>query len=282
MGKHRRLIIKYKEIKVKGALGDNSVEWSIPLQKIGQEGGFIPKLWAKEMINDKDFKPARTSQGSLQEVRKQQLIKNKCIEIAKRYGISSKLTSFVGVEERIDAEKTKDESVLRKVPVMLTKDWGDLRKRFEVKNCMPSFPRFKNIVSEPRSYNRSHSILVHNKKLEDDIVMKILSLQQPDGGFILDEEAFMMLGFDLPDLSFSTLKSLSEQIQTVKETDRFKLLCTAIVLVILDKKFGDMKKHFWSSVVEKSRKWLKKQIDKTNPLILGEELMQWAEKTVQD
>lgn len=295
-GKTQKINNQIKEIKVKSALGDNSVEWSIPLQKIGQEGGFIPKLWAKEMINDKDFKPARTSQGSLQELRKQQLIKNKCIEIAKRYGISSKLTSFVAVEERIDAEKTKDESILRKVPVMLTKDWGGRKDKVisAVYNLSftPSRLEYRSInhfiCDDSCSYSRRLSCKSERRlnldelTTNDDIVMKILCLQQPDGGFILDEEAFMMLGFYLPDLSFSTLKSLSEQIQTVKEADRFKLLCTAIVLVVLDKKFGDMKKHFWGSVVEKSRKWLKKQIDKTNPLILGEELMQWAERTVQD
>lgn len=290
-----------RDIKVRGILRDSHVEWSIPVKRVHKDGEFIPKLWAREIINVFEHMSEEGS-GSQQKGRKQNLIKEKIIQISKEHGIVSKETSFIAIERRSDAQKTTADSILRKVPVLLTKDWGgqnslgihyiskcpsiDSRQHkkaylpfeYKVHHWIPNSSFHPNI-------HFSHEKPLYFKELKDNAVTtitEILRLQQPDGGFILDEEAFVMLGFYLPNLSLSILKNLSEQIQTVKETDRFKLLCTAIVFVILDKKFSDLKKHLWGSVVEKSRKWLKKQIDTTNPLIFGEELMHWVEKTVQN
>ncbi len=272
------------EVTIEGTLGHGSVAWSIPIYRIGLEGEFIPKLWAREMINDLEHMPIEGS-GSKQESRKQNLIKDRIIKIAKEHGIVSNETSFVAIEKRIDAEKTTAESVLRKVPVMLTKDWGGIKSQnianvfhathrkihdTRVYLCCKSRPKIEEILPDHPPIITCPNILS-----DDDIDIKILTLQIPTGGFLMDKEVAEMIGITL-----SEIRKISEKIVSDIKTDKFLLLSTAIILVYL-KRRCDNEKYFMGSITEKTEKWLRKQIEEGKPTINGCELMKWAEEYIK-
>lgn len=276
--KTQKITSEIRRVRIKGRFNHNSIEWSIPAKRIGSEGDFIPKLWAREMINDLEHMPIELivkESGSKQEGRKQDIIKDRIIDIAKEHGIVSKETSLVAIEKRIDAEKTTGETILRKVPVILTKDWGGMGNErisninsFRVYSCLNSVEVLEYSCQSLRS--------APMKVSDDHIVIKILNLQNPTGGFPIDREIAKMLGTTL-----SEIRKISKEIVSEKKIDKFLLLCTAIILVYLKKRWDD-EKYYWGSIVEKSEKWLRKQIEEGMPMIYGCELMTWVEKYIEE
>jgi hypothetical protein len=65
------------------------------------------------------------SRGSNQENRKQKSTQSRVLELALRYQLMSSQTSFVAIEERAAADKTTERAELRRVPIALTKGWGE-------------------------------------------------------------------------------------------------------------------------------------------------------------
>lgn len=267
-----------KVVKLKGFLNNSPVEWSIPVNATVENGEFIPKLWAREMINVLEHMPAQRS-GSKQHGRKENLIKEQIIQISKEHGVISKETSFVAIESRTEAEKTKGESILKKVPVMLTKDWGGIKKIKNMNFCVYSgrnpfatrATRATRATSATEAWNdlKSFRSNIH-------IAIKMLHSQQPNGGFMIDKEISERIGTTLPEI-----KKISKNIISGIKTDKFLLLSTAIVLIYLEKKCNDTK-YMWGSIVEKTAKWLEKQIEEGKPTINGSELMKWVEKYLED
>lgn len=99
--------------------------WTVPLDlERAATGGAIPVLWAREKIRDlEEGEPRRGSaqrRGSGEDRKKAQLV-----ELGVRYGLTSSATSYVAVEERADADRTDGPVQLRKIPIALTKGWGE-------------------------------------------------------------------------------------------------------------------------------------------------------------
>jgi len=63
--------------------------------------------------------------------------------------------------------------------------------------------------------------------------------------------------------------------------DRIGILVTAIVLAILELRFGE-RRDDWEGVVSKSQNWLQDQIARVKPTIDQEPLEHWVKKFVKD
>ncbi|TAN41959.1 MAG: VWA domain-containing protein [Nitrospirae bacterium] len=111
------------EIAVNGVFKGSKVKWSIPVFAIEGIQSPISKLWAREIIREMEAKSLNENSGTKQKKRKSNIVKNKIVELSKEFGILSKHTSFIGIEQREDKDKTIEECELRKVPVMLTQGW---------------------------------------------------------------------------------------------------------------------------------------------------------------
>jgi len=84
----------------------------------------VPVLMARRAIQELE-EGRGASRGSNQSDRKQKAVQSRVLELALRYQLMSSQTSFIAIEERTAAEKTTDRAELRRVPVALTKGWGE-------------------------------------------------------------------------------------------------------------------------------------------------------------
>ena len=92
---------------------------------------------------------------------------------------------------------------------------------------------------------------------------------------MITRDAASILGID-----FSDIKKRSKTITLEETIDRFVLLSTAIILMLLKKKFDHMKDS-WSAVVQKSEKWLGREMERTKPHVKGVSLNRWVEEFVE-
>jgi len=295
---------EYQSIKVTGETRSGLRTWDIELAPVSKEETPIPLLWAREKIRDIE---EDSMQGSRQRERINKKSSRDIVEISKQYGIASSLTSFVGVEKRSEHDKSMGEIVLRKVPAMLTKEWGGLSDRRAAKvdmssrydMAMPSYIRVSQ--PEPASYCTADRCIdssimsrmaVSPIPYEDpnldvpaylrqgrsvskgsDLLFDILSLQQAGGGFYIDRHVSEYL-------SLSDMKAIVENIHVSEECNMEKVLMSLIVLTILELKF-EARRDEWEGVVEKSRRWLQYEMQRTSPTIDQQPLEQWVRDLLQ-
>jgi Ca-activated chloride channel family protein len=89
----------------------------------------VGTLWARAAIRDLEEGRSRLHdrRGSLQARGTKDAVRDEIVRIAKQYGLASRETSFVAVEER--ATPTQGQAQLRRIPVALTKGWGGTDQR---------------------------------------------------------------------------------------------------------------------------------------------------------
>src|SRR5262245_14676724 len=95
------------------------------------EDSLMATLWARSAIRDLEegMSPFHDRTGSLQERgrSKEDRVKKEIVRIGVAYGLTSRETSFVAIEER--ETPVEGEAVLRRVPVQLTRGWGGIGGR---------------------------------------------------------------------------------------------------------------------------------------------------------
>jgi Ca-activated chloride channel family protein len=99
------------------------VEVAIDLDSIAERPA-VEKLWAQSRIRDLE----RAALGG----RRAETMKERIIELAKKYGVSSKYTSFVVVEKRTGDRRMNDQPEARAVPVNAPLGWAQAQ---EVAGC---------------------------------------------------------------------------------------------------------------------------------------------------
>lgn len=258
-------------LTITGTLNGQKMKWVVPVEVVKAYQSAIPQLWARAAISDLEHS-ARTSKGSKQQERHEKAIKKEIVAISKKYSVVSKHSSFVGIETRSDVELTKGESMLRRVPVMLTKDWGGSEKRGP--HLLFTLPH-RRCANIPPVF----SIKEEKNSIEDvcqpsDIVLYILERQRFEGGFLIDEGLAKVLGLDLTEL-----RNLASMLTLSFYADKFAMLSTVLLLTILKKTYFDRESE-WSGIVSKSTMWLANNIKRTEATIQGETLDSWAEDYV--
>ncbi|MEC7987138.1 MAG: VIT and VWA domain-containing protein, partial [Myxococcota bacterium] len=101
-------------------------EWPLALDlRSPQENPSIPALWARERIREIE-EIEHSGSGSQQRRQRKARPKKEqeIIDLGCRYGLITRLTSYVAVETRSDENRTSERSHLRKIPIALTEDWG--------------------------------------------------------------------------------------------------------------------------------------------------------------
>jgi Ca-activated chloride channel homolog len=93
-----------------------------------QEDSLVATLWARSTIRDLEegMSPLHDRMGSLQERgrSKEDRVKKEIVRLAVAYGLTSRETSYVAIEQR--ETPVEGEAVLRKVPIVLTRGWGGM------------------------------------------------------------------------------------------------------------------------------------------------------------
>jgi hypothetical protein len=142
---------------------------------------------------------------------------------------------------------------------------------------IPSFLRRK--TSEPLiSFSKaSRGVLkVLSNITGNDPLLDILSLQRAGGGF----DADVLIG-DLLRISLSDLQAITDKIDMKNHPDRMVILATAIVLTILELKYGERRDE-WNGVVSKSRNWLQNEVAKVQPTMDQKPLEDWVKNFVKE
>ena len=110
---------------------------------------------------------------------------------------------------------------------------------------------------------------------EQDVLMSILSLQKAEGGFEIDRVVSRRMG-----ITIGELKKLSRKIKVIEKADMLTLLSTAIILRLLEKFYSDREDE-WKDLVEKTGRWYKNEVSRTEPGIDGVRLEDWAAQFIK-
>jgi len=111
-------------IRVKAKIGRKQKRWEVDPVAAGKEGLPVGALWARERIRDLEESGGEVdARGSRQKERKRDRTKKTIIDLSKKYGVLSRFTSFVAIEKRQEKDKVTGDTVLRKVPVLVTAGW---------------------------------------------------------------------------------------------------------------------------------------------------------------
>ena len=280
-------------VNLHGMVEGKAVAWEVPVRPVEGVEAALPLLWARARISDLE-EGVVSGEGSRQGYRKEKAVENEIVALAKQYGILSRDTSFVTVESRTDAQRTGAEIELRKVPSMLTRGWGgvchdvaDASYQLRPQRMM----KHAQFASMPMSYGMADTcdeqsptcFSVPESYTYEDVVSDqsvdelggILSLQTAEGGFLLasEDQAGLM------ELEMTELQDAAARMAN-GGNDPFKLLCTAVILALLEHDFADRRDE-WFAVTEKSRKWLKDEIARLSPTVSGEPLEDWAKDYVE-
>jgi Ca-activated chloride channel homolog len=291
-GKTHGDLVALNQFTVTGDYMGSKQEWEIDVQPVTGADIPVSLLWARERIRDLEEGTASVK-GSKQSRRGESGARKTIIALSKKYGILSRETSFVAVEKRPESQRTTGDTVLRRIPVMLTKDWhggvqylagakfmaqpsgylkavgrrGHMLYSAEIP-CTPAEPFELDATSVPgTAMTPDH---------QSDPLLAMLALQRAEGGFELDEAVTKVIG-----LSYANLRECSARIVAQGRVDRWLLLSTIIVLRILEREFaGD--RAVWYAVIQKSQKWYEDELSRVEPSIDGMDLSDWADHHIEN
>lgn len=117
-------------------------------------GTLLATLAARALIRDLEegASPLHTRRGSLQGRNTKDRVKEEIVRLGVTYGLVSRETSYVAVEEREDPET--GEMTLTKVPIALTRGWGGRETGTGVMACMVAPPSPGAMFSRGTGMNR--------------------------------------------------------------------------------------------------------------------------------
>ncbi|HYN43358.1 MAG TPA: hypothetical protein VE129_16395, partial [Thermoanaerobaculia bacterium] len=126
-------------LRAKGPTGELAFPARIETAE-APEGNLLATLAARALIRDLEegASPLHTRRGSLQGRHTKDKVKEEIVRLGVTYGLVSRETSYVAVEERENPET--GEMTLKKVPISLTRGWGGLETSTGVMACMAAPP----------------------------------------------------------------------------------------------------------------------------------------------
>jgi hypothetical protein len=124
-------------------------------------------------------------------------------------------------------------------------------------------------------YGESFETQVDERQSDLEFVFKILTSQRAEGGIMLDERLSGYFGLD-----YKELQHLAGEIEVAVSVDKFLLLSTAILLIVLDNRFASLSQA-WLRMAQKSKDWLMDVVKKGAPRIRGRDLMPWVDEFVR-
>jgi Ca-activated chloride channel homolog len=285
-------------LTVKADVGGKPMSWQFTVVDAGAGQLPLPTLWARERIRSLEEGQGAAARGSRQARPRTDAWKQEVIALAREFGLSSSLTSWIAVEEREEKDKQTGEIVLRKVPVLVTVGWHGMGSVFgaggvnspllQMDKALPAAPQsaarsqfmYESVMDSRRMAKKAaYSAPAPREKdlmkgdaasVSSDLLMEILSLQRVDGGFDLSKAYLGRLGLDAAAVAKAS-KTLPGD-----GAEALRVLHTALVLALLEARFGDVR-DVWFSAVKKSRAWLKKATAGWGSPLEGQTVTRWAE-----
>ncbi len=278
-------------VAVSAEIDGKPVRWELPVGEAGAGGLPLATLWARGRIRDLEETQEAGGRGSRQQRPKGEAWKQELVALAKEFGLSSSLTSWVAVEEREEKDQQTGELKLVKVPTLVTIGWhgvgsvmgaqapgqrdehvGDERGHGEdgiadADEGASHAAAARRLCARVRRCRRSRTA-----SPTTDLLMELLSLQRVDGGFDLDDATLRKLGIE-PARIAAAAKDLPGDRKTA-----LRALHTAIVLAVLEARFADAR-DTWFAAVRKSRTWLKQAAGGWGPAIAGHTVDDWARQS---
>jgi hypothetical protein len=198
----------------------------------------------------------------------------------------------VAIETREGADRTREESVLRRVPVMLTKDWHGLGRFQGGAAAAPRALGFaagsasmrQSIMAAPGVSGRGFPVPTTLRVWRPDVaavaavaddspeanVLALLALQRPEGGFDLSAQLAGLAAVPL-----DVLRDAASELESAGAAGAEALVATAVVLAALRSRFA-AHNALWESLVRKSESWLAGELGTSAVLVGGQSLEAWA------
>jgi Ca-activated chloride channel family protein len=290
-------------VSVSAEVDGKPVRWEVPVTDAGSGRIPLSTLWARARIRDLEESQESGGRGSRQHRPKGEAWKHEVVSLAREYGLSSSLTSWVAVEEREEKDKQTGELVLRKVPTLVTVGWhgigsvqgGGFRGGVAMSQAAPApLMRKARMVSadvlredgvasfmlDVKAVSRkdARQVVAYRPtstgdadSTETDLLLALLSLQRVDGGFDLDDEMLRRLGIERHAIA-AAMDGLAGD-----RAVALRVLHTAVVLAVLEARFADARET-WFAAVRKSRTWLKRATDGWGQVVGGMSVAQWAKE----
>ena len=276
-------------VTLKATGPDGPVSFSLPLDPaVASEGTLVATLWARRMIRDLEegrspIHPRRGSQQARALGLKDEAVKAEIVRLGTTFGLASRHTSYVAVEER--DQPTEGEAQLRKVPVMITQGWHAIGNAAlftggvpMLRSAAPAYAAasqnlqmedFQAMGSAPRaaasSPSRSSRILATLRDLAAPKAAasaearmapppvrpldRLVALQRADGSWKLDDALARALGWgDLKRLRQALGRALAGEPEK-------RAAATALALVWLERECADTRDE-WHLLAGKGREWL--------------------------
>ena len=261
--------------------------WTRESRRKAADDEAIPLIWARNSIRDLESDFGRPRGSRQKRSRRDSL--TKLIDISMEYGVLSSETSFVGVEDREEEQRSDRPAELRRVPVAITTGWHGIdrmqglalagapskRDLLNVKYQMVTSPaekksRFKtslHCTADISSLLDSVGSAVLGKapdmtagsseagRERDDIdhLLEILGEQNADGSFPLTDI--------VTDYCGDELKTLVQTAESLEKRDREmarSLLATLWVLKTIITRVP-ASKDLWRPAAGKALEWLNSQ-----------------------
>jgi len=249
--------------------------WEVRVDpEFATRGSVVGTLAARGLIRDLEegMSSFHDRRGSLQDRNTKLRVKQEIVQLGIDYKLCSRETSLVAVEKRKKPES--GEMKLRRVPVALTRDWGQLETRLNqrvmetrMQPAQVSLLRFMMSESADPDATQSSSIFgrltdvarasisAKTTKRDSEIcrdqtpLLSLIALQRADGSWELTPELAAVLNHPL-----RTLESLMNEVTGDPEEGR-RACATALAVEWLCRKAAEQKDK-WLLLERKARKWL--------------------------
>ena len=277
-----------RDVGVSAGTAEKDVQLRVPLGEVAADGP-LPQLWARDAIRDlEEGGDERSRRGSKQE-RGTRDVTARVVELSKRYGVISRSTSFLAIETREGEDRTREESVLRRVPVMLTKDWHGLGGFQGPAAAAPGVMGFAagrlslsrslmvdgRVGAAPSSFAPSmrrggRPRAAAGDDSQEANVLALLALQRPEGGFALSAEPAKLV-----EVPLDVMQGAAAEAAAAGAADAEALVATTVVLAALRTRFSTHA-ALWESLVRKSETWLAARLAASPVEVGGLPLEEWA------
>jgi len=267
---------------VSARLAEEEIVFRVPLEPVAADATPLPQLWAREAIRDLEEGADERSRHGSRQVLGSRDVTARVVELSRRYGVLSRSTSFLSIETREGEARTREEGVLRHVPVMLTKDWHGLGSRrvglhgFAAAAQPPALLR-RSMMPLPSMARMSFDAAAPSRRTRpraDDSpegrVLALLAVQRPEGGFALSADLATLV-----EVPLDALQEAAGEVRAAGAADPRALVATAVVLAVLRTRFA-AHTALWESLVRKSEGWLAAAIAATAATVGGLPLEEWA------
>ncbi len=269
-----------------GSLEGHTYSWSAPVIDTGEDDA-VPCLWARARI--KELKAGmEEGAGSNQGARRMKSVLRQITELGKSFCLLTDFTSFVAVEERAAGERTAGQPEYRRIPVLLTHDYGGIEQPVMAdrhwlggrasapvyRAVLPLGKADENIIkarrsvgnffgaisSERRAVYTGHDVLEQREIEPVEWYLELLATQQAEGWFEGWEVPASRLGITGKELEERALEMAEGWglPEGVPPEDRARLLVTWLAIRLLAEDSEAAAAGRRARV--KARKWLERAL----------------------